>query len=440
MSRILRRPMFRGGSVDSRGSGITSGLDKPKRGLVDEPGGYSGFIPIGQTRGQISAAQQAINQMYGVPEAGDYKPNVKGQSGSNIFNRAMSKIRSVPYLGRLVPSAGGRLAAMSPYGLAALGGTAIGKTADFITRATDTPEAYQFRKDATRADPFLFDETSTDEFIEFSEKLSELDKGEKPGLYPGGYDKFLKDKGYEKKDGVIIKKKDEPPEEKTPSEVASMIDKTLNEQSADDTGETKPEVSAKELVAENKELFEELLGKDKARRRDVGDMLGRASAAFLGAPSVREGFADYMKSEVAAGPGRSEKIGQTAAALAINDYVAGKRSKENLEKTLAGIDYRISKTLDASKLTGDWISDLRKVADRYRGQEGTTDVKVIKDTLFESYGKPTAVKAFPKKEINNVEEKDLAVGFNIVIGKDGRKIIEKTETGEIIDRSNVFPI
>ena len=26
MSRILRRPMFRGGPVDSRGTGITSGL------------------------------------------------------------------------------------------------------------------------------------------------------------------------------------------------------------------------------------------------------------------------------------------------------------------------------------------------------------------------------------------------------------------------------
>ena len=26
MSRILRRPMFRGGRVDSRGTGITSGL------------------------------------------------------------------------------------------------------------------------------------------------------------------------------------------------------------------------------------------------------------------------------------------------------------------------------------------------------------------------------------------------------------------------------
>ena len=43
MSRILNRPMFRrGGRVDSRGTGITSGLDTPKRGLVDGPGGYAG--------------------------------------------------------------------------------------------------------------------------------------------------------------------------------------------------------------------------------------------------------------------------------------------------------------------------------------------------------------------------------------------------------------
>jgi len=47
MSRILRRPMFRGGPVNSRGTGITTGLtDKPKRGLVDEPGGYSGEYDI----------------------------------------------------------------------------------------------------------------------------------------------------------------------------------------------------------------------------------------------------------------------------------------------------------------------------------------------------------------------------------------------------------
>jgi hypothetical protein len=37
MNRILTRPMFRrGGSA----SGITTGLDTPKRGLVNEPGSY----------------------------------------------------------------------------------------------------------------------------------------------------------------------------------------------------------------------------------------------------------------------------------------------------------------------------------------------------------------------------------------------------------------
>ena len=51
MSKILRRPMFRGGSVNSYNTGIASGLDEgyadggnviPKRGLVDGPGGYAG--------------------------------------------------------------------------------------------------------------------------------------------------------------------------------------------------------------------------------------------------------------------------------------------------------------------------------------------------------------------------------------------------------------
>jgi len=44
MSRVLRRPMFRGGIANSEGVGITSGLDTPKRGLVDGPGGYAGDL------------------------------------------------------------------------------------------------------------------------------------------------------------------------------------------------------------------------------------------------------------------------------------------------------------------------------------------------------------------------------------------------------------
>ena len=47
MSRILRRPMFRGGRVSSYGTGIASGLADGgmpnKRGLVTGPGGYAGW-------------------------------------------------------------------------------------------------------------------------------------------------------------------------------------------------------------------------------------------------------------------------------------------------------------------------------------------------------------------------------------------------------------
>ena len=41
--KVMKRPMFKMGGPTSGGTGITSGLDTPKRGLVDGPGGYAGF-------------------------------------------------------------------------------------------------------------------------------------------------------------------------------------------------------------------------------------------------------------------------------------------------------------------------------------------------------------------------------------------------------------
>jgi len=67
MSRTLRRPMFRmGGSTNE---GITSGLNKPKRGLVDEPGKYSQpsidmTKVLGQTRAQITPENLAKYSPY----------------------------------------------------------------------------------------------------------------------------------------------------------------------------------------------------------------------------------------------------------------------------------------------------------------------------------------------------------------------------------------
>ena len=102
---------------------------------------------------------------------------------------------------------------------------------------------------------------------------------------------------------------------------------------------TEESLVAKDAIAENQKLFAELLGADKARGQDIGDMLLRFSGS--GGNTLGEKFQNYVKAESAAGPSRSEKIKQTAAGLAINDYVAGKRSKEQIEALKTKIDYDI---------------------------------------------------------------------------------------------------
>ena len=56
-NRILKRPMFRRGgpSYSHQGTGITSGLDTPRRGLVQHPGGYAG-----RTLEEINIDKEAI--------------------------------------------------------------------------------------------------------------------------------------------------------------------------------------------------------------------------------------------------------------------------------------------------------------------------------------------------------------------------------------------
>ena len=81
--------------------------------------------------------------------------------------------------------------------------------------------------------------------------------------------------------------------------------------------------------------LEKALGLDKARRRDLGDMLGRASAAFLGAGDVREGLAEFMAAEAKAGPSRTERIKSIAG---LEEYKS-KKAKEIAELKLKNKTY-----------------------------------------------------------------------------------------------------
>ena len=138
-------------------------------------------------------------------------------------------------------------------------------------------------------------------------------------------------------------------------------------------------------------------------------MLGRASAAFLGAPSVKEGFADFMRAESAAGPGRGEKIGQTAAALAINDYIAGKKSKADLEKLLAAEKFRTDYKIKAVKEGLSFDDKLLNAADK----EGKSkkSISIIQSVVDDIFGEGVFKGPLPK-DVNQLEIGAVYVGDN----------------------------
>ena len=368
--------MFRGGPVSSYGTGIASGLaDGGRVGL------QSGGAPFNVNPGARTPIPTQSTM----------------QTGASLLDRA----RNVPYLRAIIPSAGGRLAAMSPFGLAALGGIGIGKTADFITRATDTPEAYAFRKEATRANPFLFDETSTDEFTEFSKKLSELDQGEKYGFFPrGGPEKRLEEMGLTGKftsgGDKIENPLDDGPEEKTLT--ADQIKILELEKLIEDMTKVDPkakESDMEESIDIDKEKFAKALGRDKARGQDISDMLlSFSSKALAPGADVKSAFAEFAADEVKR-PGRVRKIDDSAAALAINKYIKGEISKQEADQFFRRAQFQSDKIAERAELTpGQAFA--KSTAPTFAGR-----VKDAALTVFETSPKFEVVES---KDMKPVEE------------------------------------
>ena len=416
MSRILRRPMFRGGPVSSYGTGIAAPL---------VPGYRSGgrIAPDGRMKFDIAGIVSPSMASEYARGQGTLGSKASGQTtGGGILSQAMNKIRNVPYLGRLIPAAGGTLAKYSHYALAAGAGIGIGEVTDWITKATDTPEAYAYRKQAVRDDPWAYHETDLEVDEEgnmtsrgaiIDEKIKELDVGEKPGFFPrGGIDKWYADRNINPETGTEIKTEKSDPEFK-PTVVNN------------ETGESEetPELTAKEMVAENKELFRDLLGYDKAKGQDISDML----LGFAGA----EGDDTWSKAksffrDEAKRPGKAQKIDETAAALAINDYVAGKRSKENIKQLKAIEDYKPKAKLKATMPNKDDTAQvaLYKIA-------ALNDSKIGSDTTLKQFIKLKTgedvfrIDGIKMDDIENPKkQKKLKIGYNI-IEEDGVKNIVK---------------
>ena len=299
MSRILRRPMFRGGPVDSRGTGITSGLfdapsyamggtvETPKRGVVDGPGSYS-RPNIDLLSNNLLNENLALKSPGATLTASAVKTKTPKFKGQKYYEKKEEAEAYVPEFQSM----------------------------------EDFNKAYEedLEKERENVDSLMGTEFGTGTFEDSERdrlKYKESEQGKKD---------FIAKKQAEQDKKIIEANKYRDKKLKTSKEMFKDDDEIdLNELKI----EEKPEVDPKDLINENKALFAELLGADKARGQDIGDMLLR----FAGAPgsTTQEKFQTYLQAESQAGKGRLEKINETAAALAINDYVAGKRSKEQIE-------------------------------------------------------------------------------------------------------------
>ena len=381
MSKILRRPMFRGGAVDSRGTGITSGLmDKPKRGLVDEPGGYAGEVRTG----------------------GDLLRNVNTRFDPFYQNMNMDQLRAFQSLGmgnpfRSTKDMPGRFKNAFTFKEPARGDSLVDK---IVASAPIVQEQEKLEKDVDKNRQILdnkeFFSGDVDEVIKQSTPVN-MEKG-----VPGGGDE-------------------------------NMFANVQGNQ------EQSTEIDAKQLMRENAELFKELLGESNkkklkdARISDASDYLlkffegtQREGATVGSAAADVAAFATARDSKTERAKQGIEKQDQTAMALAINDYIAGKRSKEQLDMLSKKLDINLKNKLDAI----DYTADVAAAAEKGKSL----------NKLISSSNEDTTYKKIEEGTKNYADNRGLNIPETItseeIKGDDTTPLVTDTETLLVEENKN----
>ena len=396
MSRILRRPMFRGGRVDSRGTGITSGLAN---------GGRVGYQQGGKT-GLDFLKQAFLGPRFTDPNFQPPKLFPKGvgidfgQSPSDFASQLTEGTSYRDYLENK------------------------SKPEKFETEVTESGDVkFKVDKDGNRI-PIDTTDLSLKETIE-KKRIEDVTSKD-----PQGAD--LVDVGLSKKSNLpgtdIVSERAGSKKIKKGEGLEGVG--TGDESDLDKLGrntEESTEFTVKDYI--------QMLGGDKARLRDLSDMLAGASAAFLGTGSVKEGLAQFMAQQAASGPSRLEKIEQAAATLDIKDKIATKRAKEALNQTLAakafGIDYAIDAQKAAENVSDMSFIDAAKYVakDVYKGNKRMTSPAVIADTIRLKYQAPVTKIT---KELDQIDTTTLKDGFTVVVTSEGVRVFFKE--GDKIER------
>ncbi len=399
MSRILRRPMFRGGKViDSRGTGITSGL-------MD--GGRVGFFNGGDTvtGGEIVKANKP--------------PGILGFTFDKPFlSIPKPKLR----MGQVIDEDTGEVKTITPFSFlstesGAEGLKKIGKSIDERNPRLDELGIDELAKPVTYGKSQEKAMKAAD--LEVGEGDINLTEEDKKGLNEFYKSLNIKEKVGDYKGGVPGEKKVEVPTIE-PNAITGNLEQTTT-------------IDPKELMRENAELFKELLGESNekklkdARIQDASDYLlkffegSQQEGATVGSSAANVAkFATSKDSRTERAKAAIDKQDQTAIALAINDYVAGKRSKEQLDMLIAKSDLALSNkkaALDyANKLTQGFTALPGFIADsKAIGYAGR-----VVDGLRKS-----GLSKFPMEKVTS---KEMAEQFEFNPETDTGKIFIETDT------------
>jgi len=289
MSRILRRPMFRGGGkVSSYGNGIATGLAKGgmpgKRGLVTGPGGYAGELFGGKINANVPQAQYTGGANTGGNILTRNLSKLKNLGTGNIESRLGQGIRSIynmfPEEGLL--SKGSRFAT-SQFPKALKGGSALAVlSAPSMLADMNRPQTYealQFMKENSKNNAGVFDETAFDDFTEYDSQFQKLNDPTKYSAMPdnrGFFNKLLNPfSGFtglrEKSDTEIAKIVDNKKTETEAKEKDAAAAATGKDTTVDiNTGE--PVESRKDRLKRTAKEYQEILG-DGIKKDSIFDAM-----------------------------------------------------------------------------------------------------------------------------------------------------------------------
>ena len=308
MSKIYRRPMFRGGgTVSSYGNGIATGLAKGgmpgKRGLVTGPGGYAGELFGGSINANVPQAQ--------------YSGGATTNTGGNIFSRNVNKFKNlslpkgkniearlgkgIKSLYNLIPKKG-LLETVPKFAMknfpkltkgAGITGAVSGPSMIAEISRPQTYAALQYMKENSKNNAGVFDETAMDDFTEYDTEFQRLNDTSKYQAMPdnrGFMNKLLNPfSGFtglrEKSDkeiGLIV--------DQDNKKIDQAAADTGKETTVDTSGNPMPTESRKDRLKRTAKEYQEILG-DGIKKDSIFDAMVTGGTALM----EGEGFASAAR-------------------------------------------------------------------------------------------------------------------------------------------------